>query len=788
MTNSNRINQYKSGKRLRKLRELQGLSISELANILAIDTQLLTKWEATVVPTEHIKQCCQYFEISDSLFSDPVTSEIELENLILTQLFPQNLDRLSTLLQLNQDTQSKQLDLSNLGLSKIPNEIFKFFWLKELNLSNNKLKHISYKITLLKQLKKLNISNNLLHHIPGSINSLHDLEQLDFQENPLQLQPKLLKSDMSLETYKAFLTEDKVSLVILTQITPDSLITIDNIRDVIEKTGSLVIVKQDEFDISVTRFAHINNLIYLSNSSDSIQIIKQIKPWLQKLHNQNCPFWLLFDDIVTSEQYLNINNILREALPDEISLFKLIDNQDEFNKAFHDVPKQIAYKDKLPTIRFERLILDNIGVYEHIEILLKPDITVLIGLNGAGKSTILKALAIATLGPEQAKISNNTIADLLRITGKENNHTIRQKKGSIRLFATVNGISHENCIRFTYNINSEKVDIHGDRFEKLFDSKGHLHNLVLGISEQRNTNIKKSQSLNIEAPEPKIKDLLPIINDEDQACISDFTTWLGNLALKVSQGNIDKRRIDTCFAIFSKLMGESIQFAGITKVKPLELWVKHQNPQQLIPLRLVSQGYQAVMGWVGLIIQRMFEAYAKSFQPLQQSSIIIIDEIDQLLHVKWQQKILTVLAKEFFPNTQWIITTHSPMVVTGLDREQVIQLHEKDGKLVAEPNPVDLWLWQYGDVVRNLFEISPLQPKLQETQLIQEIDQLKRIPLEQLKPIDKQELIKLEHLLEKVQKSRAFIDEIYVEQQKLRSKEKELTQLISKLSQQKSKY
>jgi ABC-type glutathione transport system ATPase component len=187
---------------------------------------------------------------------------------------------------------------------------------------------------------------------------------------------------------------------------------------------------------------------------------------------------------------------------------------------------------------------------------------------------------------------------------------------------------------------------------------------------------------------------------------------------------------------------------------------------------------------VGYIIQRMFEAYADALQPLKQPAIIIIDEIDQLLHVKWQQRILDILAKTFLPNTQWIVTTHSPVVVAGLDQAQVIQLLQRDGKQLAEPNSVDLWLWQYGDVASQLFGLVPDQPKEQEEQLRQAIAGLKAIPKTQWTTAEHDQLAKLELRLEKVQNSRAYIDKTYAQQQKLQRKEQELSVLIEQLSQQ----
>lgn len=776
---------YHSGKRLQRLRELQGLSEMEIASALAIERSELERWELTGVPQGNIKELCYYFEVSESLFSDSVTNQLELTQMVEGHLFPQNTDSLNARLQDNQSNKSTKLDLSSLGLSKIPDEIFQLSWLQELNLSDNKLIKIPCKILLLQQLNLLDVSNNLLQHIPGILDGLQNLEQLTFQGNPLQVQPQLLGSNMSFEAYKGFLTETKVTAIILEQITPDNLMLVEQIRDVIEITDSLVIIKKDEASKTSVRYAELNNLIYLNSNSDSAQLIDKVKPWLPLLQTLQVPFLVLSNTTTTGEQRLAISQSLFESFGDNAFLVKIVESTNEFEKTFNETQHKITYQNQLPIVKLERLILDNIGVYGHIEIPLNPDITVLIGLNGAGKSTILKALALATLGPEQVGSDNNTTADLLRIIGKEKNQARRQEEGRIQLFASVNGKSYENIISLNYNANTEKVEVRGSQFQQLFDKNGHMLNLMLGISEKRNTNIEKNKTLGIEASEPKTRDLLPIINGEEQACIAHFNAWLGNSALLVSLGEIDKQQtIDICFAIFSELMQEQIHFAGITKVDPLELWVRHQTPPQLIPLRLASQGYQAVMGWVGLIIQRMFEAYTKALQPLQQPSIIIIDEIDQLLHVKWQQNILRVLAKKFFPNTQWIITTHSPMVVTGLDSMQVIHLHQREGELVAEPNSVDLWLWQYGDIVRHLFEVPPLKPEAQEKQLTQDIDSIKKIPLENRTTIHTQELNKLQQQLEKTQKSRAFIDKVYAEQQKLQRKQQELSRLINQLTQQ----
>lgn len=64
MTNTD-AQQYHSGIRLKKLRELQGLSITELATELKVSSSELEAWENDGIPSDDIQKCRYYFEVSD---------------------------------------------------------------------------------------------------------------------------------------------------------------------------------------------------------------------------------------------------------------------------------------------------------------------------------------------------------------------------------------------------------------------------------------------------------------------------------------------------------------------------------------------------------------------------------------------------------------------------------------------------------------------------------------------------------------------------------------------------
>ena len=89
----------------------------------------------------------------------------------------------------------------------------------------------------------------------------------------------------------------------------------------------------------------------------------------------------------------------------------------------------------------------------------------------------------------------------------------------------------------------------------------------------------------------------------------------------------------------------------------------------------LSEGYKIVIAMVADLAARMAEANPKMNDPLSTSGIVLIDEVDLHLHPKWQREILIQLT-EVFPNLQFIVSTHSPIIVVGAaEIAQVVNLN-----------------------------------------------------------------------------------------------------------------
>ena len=89
----------------------------------------------------------------------------------------------------------------------------------------------------------------------------------------------------------------------------------------------------------------------------------------------------------------------------------------------------------------------------------------------------------------------------------------------------------------------------------------------------------------------------------------------------------------------------------------------------------LSEGYKIVIAMVADLAARMAEANPDMENPLNTSGIVLIDEVDLHLHPRWQREILIQLTG-VFPNLQFIVSTHSPVIVVGAaEIAQVVNLN-----------------------------------------------------------------------------------------------------------------
>lgn len=116
--------------------------------------------------------------------------------------------------------------------------------------------------------------------------------------------------------------------------------------------------------------------------------------------------------------------------------------------------------------------------------------------------------------------------------------------------------------------------------------------------------------------------------------------------------------------------------------KPLRMEVEKQG--QRLTVNQLSDGEKCLMAMIGDLARRLAIANPLKANPLEGDGVILIDEIDLHLHPKWQ-RILIPRLREVFPNCQFLVSTHSPHVITQVQPEHLHLLKMEEGTLQVVP-------------------------------------------------------------------------------------------------------
>jgi len=159
-------------------------------------------------------------------------------------------------------------------------------------------------------------------------------------------------------------------------------------------------------------------------------------------------------------------------------------------------------------------------------------------------------------------------------------------------------------------------------------------------------------------------------------------------------------------------------------------------------LEQFSDGYKIIIAMVADIASRMAEGNPDMDEPLMTSGIVLIDEVDLHLHPKWQRTILKDLHR-VFPNVQFIVTTHSPIILLGAaDIAQIVLL---DGSHIIDDTNLDISRYDVSQILlTQLFGLeSVYSPKYDEMfkrheDLLLRYHTLTKEEQEELSKLDKQ--------------------------------------------------
>ena len=372
-----------------------------------------------------------------------------------------------------------------------------------------------------------------------------------------------------------------------------------------------------------------------------------------------------------------------------------------------------------------RLRLKNIKLLAESELnFLDPDgkprmWTVLLGDNGLCKSTILQCIAISAAGPKLGSALTRDASTLHRV-GLREEATVKATFVPSSESGWKTGPARRDQLHLAWQVSSERSDVvaePGSRpaAEILDDvrasKKGVEGWFVAGYGVGRFLPRPGEVSL---PPDPRFDRLEGLFEKHHKMLGTDFFGALqrddSRQALAFSKALqavlLSEKDGQKLFPMLSHL--ELRGQGGVKKLKHLlesrRMVLDLAGTELRLPATALSDGYQSMLAWIADLLGHAFLEHGATAQPKDMRGIVLLDEIDLHLHPHWQRRIVPLL-RHVFPHVQFIVTTHSPLVVAGVEAHEIIRLRLEGEHVVADQDEPEPGLRTASQLLSTFFDV-----------------------------------------------------------------------------------
>jgi predicted ATP-binding protein involved in virulence len=385
-------------------------------------------------------------------------------------------------------------------------------------------------------------------------------------------------------------------------------------------------------------------------------------------------------------------------------------------------------------MEIKKIRLNNVGRFTNLEIAFAPTdthaskVTVFVGNNGAGKTTILKSLAtslswlIARIRTENGNgspisedwISNGKTAASIQIEAYEPAQFSFPGQNAFGWTVARTRLGRKSTTNSELVGATQLAECYRD-YLTIVEDKGQIPLMVLYPVERSVLEVPPPQkskakfdqldgyenALNQGIDFGRFFEWFKTREDsENESGIS--TVLLSHLKNAIAaQDNKIIRELERMHvtsrdaqlnAVRSAISAFMPGFENLRVRRRPHLQMTIDKAGKTLNVAQLSQGEKSMMALVSDIARRLAIMNPSSDEPLKGNGIVMIDEVDLHLHPQWQRRLIHQLTATF-PNCQFILTTHSPLVIS--DSKGILcyvlddgELEERDGLYGMDANQV----------------------------------------------------------------------------------------------------
>ncbi|MDA0807468.1 MAG: leucine-rich repeat domain-containing protein [Planctomycetota bacterium] len=382
----------------------------------------------------------------------------------------------------------------------------------------------------------------------------------------------------------------------------------------------------------------------------------------------------------TTSMYLGFTDLQRVRAPDGEYLWVCDEHHKLFDPGLPEIPKTeervtepVVRPFSLKSIRIRNFrSIDDLTIPLLSESQLPGTWTCLAGINGAGKTAILEAIALVMLGPQDADlVGAKRLGRMVRRVGDKARSMLDLEVE----WAGVGTVKLSISIVLDENGTDARVPSTGDHDD---DPDGLPHQLRLLTRKHLFLSYGATRNLSDEKDGTDGEDAEIV---ERQRTLFRPLAHIRGVNALLAGGEENAPVLRTLFALIERLFDPDDRLCA-QKPTNHEAMAFGDLKQRLDSFQL-PDGYRSTIGWLADLCAEWHrinrEAAAENdFEKM--SGLVLVDEIDLHLHPKLQWDLVSRL-RRLLPHVQFIVTTHSPMVLTSFDQHELILLEQKNDRL-----------------------------------------------------------------------------------------------------------
>lgn len=332
-----------------------------------------------------------------------------------------------------------------------------------------------------------------------------------------------------------------------------------------------------------------------------------------------------------------------------------------------------------------------------------PGWTVITGENGSGKSTILKSIALALMGPEKARFLQNSYDGWVSAGSSIGTISLEVKPDPEIDKTRAGGRPYKGTFWAEVDIERDVAQpggapwvlTAGDHFKQ--GKRGAQTGpwqlatsgwIGIGYGPFRRLYGSSPAAAGLETDPLKSRFATLFLED---ATLIEAEKWLQDLDYRGARASSEdgRRRAQEQLAAVTKMLSADFLRNGMRfdRVDAEGVWLFDPEGRRL-RLADMSEGYRAALAMLIDIIRHIFLSYEDAVEHLVEDgnavyvdlpAVVLIDEVDAHLHPAWQREIGVWLTAHF-PLIQFIVTTHSPLVCQAATGGRIFVLPAPDAQ------------------------------------------------------------------------------------------------------------